>query len=210
MDPTAPKDNDFNNDPQPSTPGGTVPNPIQPGQFVVAEENTKQATQSNSPPNIEDPIQSANQTPVQTPPQYQQSQMGGPRVENQAPFNTASTQQDTPINPFPQQSPSMNSAQPDPTPFNPIQPTMPPMQESSKMNKIKLIVIIVAVLALVGIIAAVVWFFVLGPQKAGESTKTQNTQETVEDLSPPPKRPEGGFGEIPQATGEATPGAQTP
>jgi len=72
------------------------------------------------------------------------------------------------------------------------------------MNKLKLIVITVAVLALGGIIAVIVWFFVLGKGQTEEPLRDENVQEQIEEPPPLPKRTTGGFGELPQATGEAT------
>lgn len=76
------------------------------------------------------------------------------------------------------------------------------------MGKIKLIAAVVAVLALLGIIGGLVWFFVLGGNKPKAET-TESTSEIVEDLPLPSNKPASGFGEFPQATQEASPGAST-
>ena len=103
--------------------------------------------------------------------------------------------------------PSPPATQPDPTPF--VAPKSPPpaIQGSSRMERIKKIAIIFAILILLGLLAGLVWFFVLGG-KTKEPVKTESsTGAPVAEPSPPPKRTDGGFADLPPATNEASPGA---
>ncbi|OGE04950.1 hypothetical protein A3B51_00520 [Candidatus Curtissbacteria bacterium RIFCSPLOWO2_01_FULL_41_18] len=220
MDPTAPHDtqNPQSTDPSEGGQNQSTPddlqskdsqdNSIQPGQFVVAGEDT---TATSSPPKVAQNPSFASQP--QSPPQ-------GPNIqESQTPTSESlpvlqpvagldlagNSQLDQNV---PPQAPV---SQPDPTPFAPPlspQPTQetaaPPPESRSKIQKLKIIAIIVAVLVLIGIIVALVWFFVLGKQKK-EPVKTDQDQVIQEEPSPSPARTDAGFGNLSQATPSAPP-----
>lgn len=210
MDPTAPKDSSLTSDPVSPQDAGSTPNPIQPGQFVVTGEAEPQALVpgTSSPQNKitePPPVSSAGNIEPPLP-----TLGASPSAQASAPVNLASAQQPTPppVSPSNQSGlPPIPPSQPDPTPFMPQPTSPPPTQESSKMGKIKLLLFIAAGVALVGLIGAVVWLFVLGGNKPKEPIKTESTQEQLQEQPPVPKRTEGGFGELPQATAEATGGS---
>lgn len=207
MDPTAPNTNNGNQQP---TQNQT--NPIQPGQFVVASEETlanppsqisnqtqvDSATQQNSP---DGSITTANQT-------------GQPDTVNPNSF-TASAAQDPnlqfqgPPPPPPAYSPPA-PGQPDPAPFaqqpSPIGPPPGGMQapQDSGSNKIKIILIAAGVISLIIIIAVLVWFFVLNKQ----STETNSTSTQEVEIPSPATQTQGpGFGTIPESTEQGQPSA---
>lgn len=210
MDPTAPKDSSLPSDPASPQDAGSTPNPIQPGQFVVAGETEPQAPAlgTSSPQNkITEPPPVSSPGNIEPPQPAPPTNSGGQAYK---PPNLASTQPGPlsgPPPPGPPGLPPIPPSQPDPTPFMPQPASPPPTQESSKMGKIKLLLFIAAGVALVGLIGAVVWLFVLGGNKPKEPIKTESTQEQLQEQPPVPKRTEGGFGELPQATAEATGGS---
>lgn len=208
MDPTAPKDTQNSLSTGPSDDGqNPQDSSIQPGQFVVAGEDT---TATLSPPKVAQnpPFASQPQSPPQNP-NIQESQAPTseslPVPQPVAGLDLAGGSQ---LNQnVPPQAPV---SQPDPTPFapplppQPTQEATPPTQGGSKIQKFKIIVIIVAILALVSIIVALVWFFVLGKQKK-EPVKTDQDQVIQEEPSPSPARTDAGFGDLSQATPSAPP-----
>ncbi len=190
MDPTAQTNN-------PNPQGDSAKSPIEPGQFVVAGEDTAQTQ----------PIAQQPQVSEQTPASLGISPKPGfslAQDKNLAQSYPTPPPPPPPTPPTPQQPDQ--PMQPDPTPFaGPGQiPNTPvsPQPPGSKMKKIKLFVIVIAVLVLIGIVAAVAWFFVLQKPQAPESAKTQDTQQVVEPTSTP-QLPTGGFGQLPQATNGA-------
>lgn len=216
MDPTARNDNPKIGDKIPDPSGNSHTSPIQPGQFVVAqEEPPSPAANIGSSPSGQNPKppagpQTQKEQQVMSPPSIPQPSS----VATTSPETTAqtlattsappaeSTKVQTP--PPPENAPS----QPDPTPFVSPQQEQDTAQmggpeQPSKIEKLKIILLIGAALVSVVIIAALVWFFVLN-KKENESAKTQLPQEQVEEPQLPPKRTTGGFGELPPATPEAT------
>lgn len=173
--PTAPDNN------QPNSGSAAPPNPIQPGQFVVAgDDQPQQPGQTPAAPQA---------VPAQPPPPA--TSLAGERQESV-------TSQVTPIAPA-----ANGSTQPDPTPFTAPGAVQPGTQETAKSgggSKIKGVVIALAVIVLLAIIGAVVYFFVL-PNLKGATSKTQtSTDVVVEDPSPPPPNTGNGFGDIPEST----------
>jgi len=222
MDPTAPKDNSLANDPQ---------NPIQPGQFVVAGEDNSLSPKPKAPAPIskpqfktpppsppipnptnipQGPPPSITTPPVVPPPSPKIEAM--PKMTPVPPVPPASPPPPSPAPQTPSVSAEPAASQPDPTPFVP--PSVPdqqamgtPTQGPSGIGRLRIIAIVLAVLVLVALIAGVFWFFVLG-KRGQEPVKTQSApEEQVEEPSSPPKRTNGGFGDLPQATSEATPAA---
>lgn len=192
MDPTAQTNN-------PNPQGNSAKSPIEPGQFVVAGEDSNQNTSQPAPG--QPPL--APQVPSQAvPPQ--------PGLSLAQDKNLAQSYPTPP--PLPPPPPSMppqqpdQPMQPDPTPFTgpgqALSSPASPQPPGSKMKKIKLFVIIIAVIILIGIVAAVVWFFVLQKPQAQQSAKTEDTQQVIEPTSTP-QTPTGGFGQLPQATSGA-------
>ncbi|OGD96518.1 hypothetical protein A3F02_00680 [Candidatus Curtissbacteria bacterium RIFCSPHIGHO2_12_FULL_38_9b] len=243
MDPTAPEDNTL---PQ----GSSEPqNPIQPGQFVVAEQKT--TDQSSAVPNAPSQPQTQSASPFQTPdqllskitqeaggltaqqkttnplvniPPLEQSIKPSPLPEQstlsplesnaqlpQQPELNQSSVQDPkipePVNAQSNITPTLENNQPDPAPYTPPQANnvenIPEEGGSSKLDKMRLIAIVTAAVLLLAIIAAIVWFFVLG--KKGEPVKTEvDINQQVEEPPLIPKRINDGFGDLPEATSEAT------
>lgn len=176
MDSTAP------NNPNNPAQGAPPQNPIQPGQFVVAGDN------SAAPP---------PQTPVAG------MSLAQENVPDPAPG---------PMPGAPPVPASVPGAQPDPTPFSPPgQPfpgqAAPQAPSSGGGSQMKMILIIVAVLVLVGIIAAVVVMFVLPNLNSSE---TPVTTTEVEEPLVPVQRTDGGFGQIPATTESAAPTEDIP
>lgn len=169
-------------------------NPIQPGQFVTVSS--------------EDGI--FKQPPIP----YRAAQATG---ANQAPTPTAPTQPPiippppppAPQNP-PQPPPPLQfvQEQPNPTPF--VSPNTPPVPESpSVFKKLRIFIIIIAAFLFITLAAVVVWLVVLDKtipflpiQKTSKTETDENTQILVIP-TPQPKRTTGGFGDLPQATGES-------
>ena len=191
MDPTAPKDNEPQNQNQPDVKDTQVPNPIQPGQYVEAG--------GDPAPSQALPNQPQDQTFEKTPPA---PKLASSTIPGELP--------QTPIPPLPPNPPSSDlpppPPQPDPTPYvSPQAANQPPQQASASGGKLKLLIIILAIIVLIGIVAALAWFFVLGKGNM-EPVKTENTQSLpTEEIASPPPRETGGFGDLPTATGEATP-----
>ncbi|OGD87983.1 hypothetical protein A3D81_00010 [Candidatus Curtissbacteria bacterium RIFCSPHIGHO2_02_FULL_40_17] len=216
MDPTALNDDPKIGDKTPDPSGDSHTSPIQPGQFVVAQEEPESAAANiGSPPqnqpdsNISGPVQTQTE-PQNIPPSTPLPSSVAPTPPETADHSLASslstplaesTKVQTP--PPPENAPS----QPDPTPFVSPQQSQDPAQmggadQTSKIEKFKLVLLVGAALVLILIIAALVWFFILN-KKEKEPAKTQ-LQEQVEEPQLPPKRTTGGFGELPPATPEAT------
>lgn len=203
MDPSAPnKKNQDGQQPQGNT------SPIQPGQFVIASDETL-STQAGAPGQ---PVQDAIPQQADS---YEPA--AGVQTNGQSPINlagfTANTSQDPSLqfqNPL--QPPPPPSSQPDPTPFTPPPPIPPPgaseqqtPAQDSGSNKIKIIGIIAGVISLIIIIVVLVWFFVLNKQ---QEQPTSTTQPEVVDLPSPQTQTQGpGFGAIPDATEQAQPQA---
>ncbi len=179
MDPTAPNNP---NNPNQNTPPQS---PIQPGQFVVAQD------------------------PSTVAPQTQTATQQAPSAEPIAPIPGMSFAQDRPA-PDPmapvQPAGSMPPGQPDPAPFTTptqAQQSAPAPSSGGGGSKMKLIMIMVAVLVLFGIIAAVVFMFIL--PKTNPKTDTNIDQTVINEPSVPPQRTDGGFGQLPQSTTSAEP-----
>ncbi len=195
MDPTAPENNDQN------TQNPQAPSPVQPGQFVVVQEENSGAPQVQ------------NQAPQQDMGAYaQQAQApdmpaipGDPYQQATPPAFTANSYQDNMAQAQgPAPAPAMPPpppAQPNPTPFAPPAPAQPPTG-GSKSGLVKIIGIAVGVIALIVIIAALIWYFLLN--KKTEPTAATNSQDETQESSPASK-PAGGFGQIPESTAPAQP-----
>ena len=81
---------------------------------------------------------------------------------------------------------------------------MGPQEEPSKIGKLRTFAIIVAILVLLALVAGIFWFFIIN--KKEEPVKTQTSpEEQVDEPQLPPKRTDGGFADLPEATLEATP-----
>jgi len=217
MDPTAQNNNQQEDQNQVNTKSSPPPNPIQPGQYVVAQEEKSQDNQQFAPPPppptepvsvpqapLADLGQNSDLVAPATPQDADLSkvinqQLAGPSAPPQsAPLPSPSSP------PLPSGAPPQgNFGQPDPTPFNaaPVQSQMQQPQDEPK-SKIKFLIIIVSALILIGLVFGLVWFFVLS-KRGEEAAKTENTEVQFEEPSPVPNRETGGFGDLPQATGEA-------
>lgn len=222
MDPTAPKEENQ------SLPGeeNQQPSPIQTGQFVVSSEpGTGQAQTTNQPPDILQQVSqptgapdlqsSLNETVV--------AATGTNLAGEPPPAPSLSTNSPTQVDPNISAA-SNQQQQPDPTPFVPPGPANPPAtgvptpeaqpqqassgEGGSKMNKIKIVVIVVATVILIAIVAAVVWFFVLNKKASPDTSTTDQMQ--IEEPAVPSPQVESGFGDIPEATQEATESAEQP
>ena len=217
MDPTA-QDNNQKEDQNPVNAAGKPPqNPILPGQYIVAQDETSHGNQQFAPPPPPSPEPvSVPQTPLAdlgqdrdlvTPATVQDvdlskainQQLAGPS----APSQSASLPPPLPPSP-PSGSPPPNFEQPDPTPFNasPAQNQMTQPPADGPKSKIKILIIIISVLVLIGLALGLVWFFVLS-KRGNEAAKTESTEVQFEEPSPVPNRETGGFGDLEQATGEA-------
>ena len=226
MDPAA-QDNNQKEDQNPVNSAGKPPqNPILPGQYVVAQDETSRENQQFAPPPPPSPEPvSVPQTPLAdlgqdrdlvTPTTVQDvdlskainQQLAGPSVPSQPVLPPSSP----PPAPPPPASPPPNFEQPDPTPFNaaPAQGQMPQPPADGPKSKIKILIIIISVLVLIGLALGLVWFFVLS-KRGNEAAKTESTEVPFEEPSPAPNRESGGFGDLQEATGEApvTPPDQT-
>ena len=218
MDPTA-QDNNQKEDQNPVNTAGNLPqNPILPGQYIVAQDETSHENQQYAPPPPPQPEPvSVPQTPLAdlghdrdlvTPATAQDvdlskainQQLAGPST----PPQSTSPPPPPPPAPPPPAAPPPNFGQPDPTPFNaaPAQGQMPQPPAEEPKSKIKILIIIISVLVLIGLALGLVWFFVLS-KKGNEAAKTESTEVQFEEPSPPPNRETGGFGDLEQATGEA-------
>ncbi len=221
MDPSAPDNNDKNSQQDSNQPTS----PIQPGQFVVSGEAA-----APSPPDlsISPPPDIAPQTPVDNtqPPQTFDSSLPpspqepvanssiGPQLASdysgQVPDMSATSPQFAASQPSSPQPPT--NMQPDPTPFTPPAapdgPQVPGLADSSsgdssKMAKLKIVAIVAAILGLVAIIVAVIWFFVLS-KKPTEQVNVTNQTNQIEESTLPSPQTGSRFGDLPQATQEAT------
>ncbi|OGD97057.1 hypothetical protein A3A49_00805 [Candidatus Curtissbacteria bacterium RIFCSPLOWO2_01_FULL_38_11b] len=210
MDPTAPNDNKQN----PEGSQNVQNNPVQPGQFVVSGEPGEtpaelgvnpQPTGIGSQPPFDNSRQPSSQSPSGSiePQQAGDSQPFGQNIPVENPQFAAA------------QSPPQTNVQPDPTPFNAQNihpgPQVPDPQVSSnggsKMAKFKILAVIIAILLLLAIIAIVIWFFVFNKKSDEEVNVTQPLNQIEEPATPSPETGNG-FGDLPQATQEATPPAQ--
>lgn len=191
MDPTAPKDDPNQNNPNSPPPPAS---PIEPGQFVVAPPAADTTILPPAEPQSPSPEESIQ------PPQFT------PTVPSSA-GPAPSSQEET--------EPLFAQNQPNPTPF--VAPASPPesaaqaQAPSSKIQRVRKILIIVGILLLVAILGAIVWLFIVGRSR-NLPTKTQSQEVTVSQepsLPPIPKRTTGGFADLPTATREsqATPSA---
>lgn len=184
-DPTAPGNNNPQdpNNPNPQT------SPIQPGQFVTAQEEENGIFKQ--PPSPQPPVNETVSPP--TPPPQPINLAGS--IEQPAPPPTPTEQ--------PQTEPQFAN-QPSPTPYVPPQASgQPPQTPPTTIGKLRIVLIILGFLLLIGLIAAVAWLFVFNKSTAKESAKTEPESTQVEVPSPPPARKSGGFSQLPQATEEA-------
>ncbi len=202
MDPTAQE----NNDQDQQNPQATQ-SPIQPGQFVVAQEEN-----IGAPPQVQNPL--PQQDPNIFASQKQNSNSQQPMANNpyqpQASPPTAFTANSYQDNTSQAQGPAMPPSlgqQPDPTPFTPPPaPSSPSAAGDSKFGKVKIIGIAAGIISLIIIIAALVWFFVLNKQPTQPATDITNQ---VIDEPSPLHQPSGSFSQIPESSGQASP-AQSP
>jgi len=217
MDPTAQNNNQKEDQNQVNAQSPPPQNPIQPGQYVVAQEEKSQDDQpfASPPPPPTEPV-SVPQAPLAdlgqnrdlvTPATAQDADLS--KVINQQLAGSSAPSQSVPPPPSPPPAsppgaPPPNFQQPDPTPFNAVpaqnQMSQPPADEPK--SKIKILIIIISVLTLIGLTLGLVWFFVLS-KRGNEAAKTESTEVQFEEPSPIPNRETGGFGDLPQATGEA-------
>src|SRR3989344_1084090 len=218
MDPTA-QDNNQKEDQNPPGAAGKPPqNPILPGQYIVAQDETSHGNQQFAPPPPPSPEPvSVPQTPLAdlgqdrdlvTPATVQDvdlskainQQLAGPST----PPQSVPPPPPPPSAPPPPAAPPPNFEQPDPTPFNaaPAQGQMPQPPAEEPKSKIKILIIVISILVLIGFALGLVWFFVLS-KKGNEAAKTESTEVQFEEPSPAPNRETGGFGDLEQATGEA-------
>lgn len=215
MDPTAQKNNSQQNSNYDSlvNGNGVEKSIVEPGQFVVAGEDT------------------APQQPPQVQPQSSPTVDSSPKASKfaftRSPITNSQTAADqTPPPPPPPSAPETPNApppppppppnqppQPDPTPFS-VQPNQftPPVegaqnQGSSKVNKFRKIFMILIVLVLVGIIAAVAYIFVIQKDFFGkkEDVKTDTSDTVLDEPLPSPQRGSGGFSTLPQSSESAQP-----
>lgn len=208
MDPTAPKKNQS---------GNGQNSPIQPGQFVVAgDESTPENNPTpQNPPQFPQP-EPHNQAPLPNqPPQSQPTPAPTPEeppkpVEGFTLAGESSQQPQVDIPDPNTVSESSSMQQPDPTPFAPQNMEQPPQAQTSsqgsKIDILKKFAVILAILLLIGIIAAVAWFFLLN-NKSKKSAVTGEEQIIQEEPSPSPNTANNGFGKLPQPMQEATGGA---
>ena len=185
MDPTAPDNNDKNQ----QNPQGTQ-SPIQPGQFVVA---TQDSNGQQSPTGVSPlPSVPANQSSV--PPTGSSPYQPPPAGDG---FTTDSNLQTRgPVPPPPQPDPAPFT--PPPQPVNPIgAPT-----DDSKSSKVKIIGIAAGIISLLVIIAALIWFFIINKKTTEPASTT--SQEIIEEPSQATKS-SGSFGQINESTAEASP-----
>lgn len=219
MDPTARNDDRQSKDKTESSLPGENVNPIQPGQFVVAQEEpqntpaSQPAPVSGPPPSTQaikfpppvnpsatSPLQAKNAPQNVSPPHVSDSQLQVPPSVNVSPAASGQKVQSS-------QPAETGVNQPDPTPFISPQQSQDPSQmggpnEASKMEKARIVLLVGAALVLILIIAALVWFFILN--KKDQEPNRIESQEQVEEPPQLPKRTTGGFSELPPATPEAT------
>lgn len=198
MDPTAPK-----NPLDPLAPGqdpNAPPelNPIQPGQFVVAggEPPLPQEPATTAPPPSlpPEPLPPIPEPPVVPPP------LGGlPPLENPeppAPGLSLAQETNTPLIP--------PLEQPDPTPYVSPPATAPAIQAArpSLIQRFRIFLIIGAAIVIVGIISALAWFFIFS-KPVGNQVAVSEEEIPIQEPSPPAKRTEGGFADLPSSTQSA-------
>ena len=217
MDPTARNNNQQEDQNKVNAKSPSPQNPIQPGQYVVAQEEKSQDNQQFAPPPppptepvsvpqapLADLGQNSDLVAPVTPQDVDLSKV----INQQLAGSSVPPQSALPPPPFPPPPPSGappqgNFSQPDPAPFNaaPVQNQMQQPQDEPK-SKIKLLIIIISALILIGLVFGLVWFFVLS-KRGEQAAKTENTEVQFEEPSPFPNRETGGFGDLPQATSEA-------
>lgn len=192
------------------------PNPIEPGQFVVAGQEDGVFKQPPSPS-----PQQTEPAPTTLPTPQEPSPAQGFSLPPHPPQKQPASITEPPVSPLlsqttvPPQATSAAEPQPDPTPF--VQPpsgsTTDPVTtpEPSMIKKLRLIAVVAIFVVLILLAVAILWFFVLG-KRSQEPNKTENEiAAQIEEPSPPPKRTSGGFAELPPATesaSEATPQGQ--
>jgi len=213
------------------------PGPIQPGQFVVAEQTNHSQPPAQPPPEPKSETANpymppANPAPVAGSPEEllqnitQASGGSSPDLtQPPAPINPPNPELATtpmvesPAPAFPTPSPIESALPaenasipngPDPTPFSPNESmAAPPIPPapSSGGDKIKVLLLVIGAFALIGIIGASAWYFVLN--KPTEDIKTENLASEIEtDIPQLPKRTNGGFSSLPlPSTIEASPTA---
>lgn len=217
MDPTAQNNKQQEDQNQVNAKRKSPQNPIQPGQFIVAQEEKSQDNQQFAPP-PPPPTEPVSVPQVPLADLGQNSDLVAPvtpqdadlsKVINQQLAGSSAPSQSAPPPPPPPPQPPFgvppqgNFGQPDPAPFNaaPVQNQMQQPQDEPK-SKIKLLIIIASALILIGLVFGLVWFFVLS-KRGEEAAKTENSEVQFVEPSPIPIRETGGFGDLPQATGEA-------
>ena len=216
MDTTAQNNNQQEDQNQVNTPNQPPQNPIQPGQYVVAQDEKSQDNQQFAPP-PPPPTEAVSIPQAPLADLGQNSDLVAPvtaqdvdlsKAINQQLAGSSAPPQSAPLPPPsppppPSGAPPPNFGQPDPTPFNaaPVQNQMPQPQDEPK-SKIKILIIIISVLILIGLALGLVWFFVLS-KRGNEAAKTESTGVQFEEPSPIPNRETGGFSDLPLATGEA-------
>ena len=214
MDPTAPSDND--QDQQGNE--NQQHNPVQPGGFVVSGEPGG-ANPNQAPSNLQVPQPTAQEPKPPAGNNDLQSDLQS-TVAAATGTNLAG-KPDADVPPEPVAPLPSTEQQPDPTPFTPPPPppsgaaptsgpspvgTQPSGDQSggeSNSGKMKSLIIVVAVFILVAILAAVAWYFILNRGQTVENNVTGDTSPLELPSSPSP-RTEGGFGNLPEGTPEAT------
>lgn len=202
------------------------PDPIQPGQFVVAGDGSNLPQGPPAPSGqVPSPPQSP-QSPSTITPQPTQSAQPGPgqsdvastqtqptprlAVEGSSPQALRQEEKLVTIPPtgqrdFAPKPPAIE--QPSPTPFV-TQPTpASAVAGPSSIQKLRILVIGIGALLLLGIVATVFWVLVLGKRPPKEPAKTQVELSAVEEPPFLPKRATSGFADLPpiaEASGEAT------
>ena len=206
MDPKSAQNNSSLDSQNPQPPGEKppAPNPIEPGQFVVAGEDhtspPKPAPISQNSPSAPaldpglghidppPPQPAANQMPAR--PQPGLNLAGAPPPQNFPPPNPAP------------QEPAFE--QPNPAPYTPPPPTTSsaPPEGSSKIKSLRMFAIIAGVLVLLAVIGALVYIFVFA--KKPEAATTTSTNQAIEEPSPTPARAGPGFGDLKETPNQAT------
>ena len=219
MDPNSAQNNN-NKNPQGKPDGNAPPNPIEPGQFVVAGENHSTSPQAS--PNLSQPT--GNLPPLDSQPSAPAAPTPMPAQPDPVPAPTSPPLPSTGLNlagESPPPGPTADFPAPGPLPQapapeqpNPALYVPPPAtggnipQNPSKIKNLKKIAIIVAGLVLLSAIGALVYMFVLG--KKPQAAKTTTT-DVIEEPSPSPQNTGPGFADLsestPQATKSATPSA---
>lgn len=201
---------------------GPVDNQIQPGQYVVAGQDSTvtqpaplepQSAPFATPPPAPavSPLAGAEPIPAPMPTPMPAPNLAQPIVQPQAPAAFAQAA------PLSGATAGAAGQQPDPTPYAPPPPG--PTQQSndsgsSMIKKLRLVAIGLGVIVLLGAIGALLWFFLLSKNNSSPAKVETTENAPVAEPSPPPKRTGSGFDTLPalkQSTSsalETTPSAR--